>query len=104
MEAVPHRFLVLLEHLWPPLAVIGASMFTGVRLWWVDRRKTRKRIDTLEIVAEDCITKAEHIDKTLENKVIPKIEQLGRDAMERDRINALAHERMYTAMIARNKS
>ena len=104
MEAAPHRFLVLLDHLWPPLAVIGASAATGVRLWWVDRRKIRKRIDVLEIVAENCILKAGHVDKTLDEKILPKIEQLGRDALQRDRLNAVAHEKMLIAMSAGDRN
>ena len=115
MDTVTHKILDIIEHIWPPLAATGASMILAVKLWWADRRKTLKRVAALETIAENCVMREDltdcrlDVDRTIEGKILPKIEQLRLDAMvrdranatqqiERDRANALAHEKILIAM------
>ena len=57
MEAPPHRILDVLSHLWPYVSGIALTLLATVRLWWYDRKETKRRIGTLEVMAEHMVTK-----------------------------------------------
>jgi hypothetical protein len=98
MDLSTHKTIELLEHIWEPMAIMGASVITTVKLWWNGRRKIQGRIESLEILAQSVVLKAETVDRTIEDKILPKLEQLRREDMERDQRNQEAHEKMFIAM------
>lgn len=48
-----------IQHLWPVISGLALTFVAVFRLWWHDRRETKKRIGTLEVMAEHMVTKAD---------------------------------------------
>jgi len=52
-----HRILDWLEHLWPFIAGISVTLLAIAKLWWYSRQQIKKRVSTLEVLAEHLATK-----------------------------------------------
>ena len=57
MESNSHRIFDILNHVWPYLSGAILIMFAGTKLWWYDRRETKRRIVALEVLAENLVNK-----------------------------------------------
>lgn len=54
-----HKWLDMIEHIWPLLSGIGITILAAVKLWWNERQQTKKRIETLEVMCEHMVSKDE---------------------------------------------
>lgn len=56
----PHpKWLTWLDHTWPYITGVVVTIIAGVKLWWHDRKETKRRIANLEIMAEHMISRDE---------------------------------------------
>ena len=51
-----HKILNWLEHIWPLMSGIAITIMAVFRLWWYDKKVVKKRIATLESLAEHMAT------------------------------------------------
>ena len=51
-DTFTHKFVHVLEHIWPYVSGMVIVMFAGFKLWWSDRRETKVRIKNIEVMVE----------------------------------------------------
>ncbi len=51
------KWLTWLDHTWPYITGMAATMLGAFRLWCHDRKETKKRIQNLEIMAEHFVSR-----------------------------------------------
>jgi len=51
-----HKTLDLLQHVWPYISGVFLSFIAVFRMWWIDRKKMRRRMNNLEILAENSVS------------------------------------------------
>ena len=57
MDTVEHKILDYLSHIWPYVSGVFLVMVAGFKLWWYDKKVVKKRIATLESIAEHMASK-----------------------------------------------
>ena len=106
--SIEHRLLDYLSHLWPYFSGFFLIMVAGLKLWWHDRKAVKKRIATLEKLAENSVTHADlrkcredvdNQDDTNLKSVIGEIKTLRTDIKQDTKDNHAAHERIMSKML-----
>ena len=54
-----HKILNWLEHIWPLMSGIAITIMAVFRLWWYDKKVVKKRIATLEALADNMATQSD---------------------------------------------
>lgn len=107
-DSFTHKVLDFLEHLWPYISGMVVVFIGSIRLWWTDRKNTRKRIQTLEVLAENMVTTddlhvcrdevREQDEKNLD-MVFKELKGLRGEIKEESRINAQQHQDLMKQII-----
>jgi len=115
-----HKWLDAAQHLWPYISGFILTMFAVVKLWWNDRKETKKRIANVEKIAESAVTEARlqecktdvlgH-DITVEERILEELKVLAtetkelRQDMREDNIaNAKAHQDILKEVVRLHSS
>ena len=105
MDSGFHKMLDVLSHIYPYVAGIFITMVAVVRLWWHNRQETRRRIATLEIMAERmasqddlqaCRDEVRHVDEQ-------NLEKIYNEMKENNRDNAQQHNDILNQSIGLHK-
>ena len=62
MDPSPHKVLDIIEHIWPYVAGLFATIIGAVKLGWMERKRTLERIKNVEKLCEMSATKGELSD------------------------------------------
>jgi len=82
VETGLHKILNIFEHVYPYIAGFILTMFALTKLWLRDRKETKKRIGTLEVMAEHMVTQEDlqecrdevrHVDEQNLEKIYDEI-------------------------------
>lgn len=82
MDVPPtQKFIDWLTHVWPVISGLFLTMVMVTRLWWSDKVETKKRITSLEILAEHTaskndLRKCRDEVRTVDEHNLEKIQQL----------------------------
>ena len=96
VDVTSHKILDSLQHLWPYVAGISATVVGAFKLWWDDRKKLRSRIANVEIIAQHAVTQEKlaecraDVDEE-DTAILKEIREIRRDMREDNKVNALAH-------------
>lgn len=107
-----HKLLHIFEHIWPYVTGVFAVIIGGLKLWWSDKQKTKKRISNIEYITqwlkENSITSddlkacreevREVDDKNLE-VIFDEIKTLRRDIRHDSKSNAEQHQDILKQII-----
>ena len=104
------KWLDAAEHLAPYVTGGLLTVAAGVRWWWRGHKALQKRITNLEVIAENCVLKDDliecklDVDKAIEEKILPEISKVHERVTQQIKDDAIAHERLYSAMMAGDKT
>ena len=103
-----HKFLDLLQHLWPYLAGAAATILGALKLWWSDRQALRVRVQNVEKIAEQAVTEARlqecRVDvDSVDKEILIEIRAIREDMREDNQINAMAHQKLNEAGAKSNR-
>ena len=115
METPSHKWLDAAQHLWPYVSGVFITMIAVVKLWWSDRKETKRRITNVELIAETAVTEARlqecktdvlvH-DATVEERILEELKilaqetkELRADMREDNQANAKQHQDILTEVV-----
>lgn len=100
-ESTFHKLLHLAEDIWPLLSGMGLVMLAGIKLWWSDRRATKKRIANIEIMCEHMVTQDElhSCREDVRQADDENLEKIYHEIKENQKINAQQHQDIMREII-----
>lgn len=54
-DGFTHKIIDVLQHIWPYLSGLAITFLAALKLWWNERRETRKRLKNQEILVDHII-------------------------------------------------
>lgn len=101
METNTHNILDVLDRVWPYVSGVAVTILATVRLWWHDKKVTKARINTLEVMAEHMVTKDElqacRDDVREEDE--SNLEKIYKEIKENNQENARQHQDILKQVI-----
>ena len=96
MDGSTHKVLDALQHIWPYIAGVFATLLGAGKLWWSDRARIRRRIANVEIIAQQAVTQEtlkECRDGVADDDhvILEEIRNIRKDMRDDNKLNALAH-------------
>lgn len=108
METNTHKLLDVVEHLWPYISGLILTMVVIVKMWWYNHNEVKRRINTLEKLAEmsatkidlhECKAEVSGVDNANLEKIYNKLSEQQKDNAIQQQNNAKEHQDILQQML-----